>query len=100
MPNCECNAAAERTGGPATAGSPATAGRRDRPRREEAALLDVERVAALLGCSARHVYRLADAGRMPRPVKLGHLVRWRRADVMFWITQGCPSCRQAGGARP
>lgn len=30
------------------------------------ALLDVRAVASLLGCSQRHVYRLADAGRLPR----------------------------------
>lgn len=47
----------------------------------EAALLDVKAVAALLGCSARHVYRLADASRMPAPVHVGALVRWRRAEA-------------------
>lgn len=39
-------------------------------------LLDVGEVAELLGCSARHVYRLADAGRMPAPVRVGALIRW------------------------
>ena len=57
-------------------------------------LLDVRAVAALLGgCSTRHIYRLADAGRMPRPVKLGTLVRWRRAEVLDWISAGCPAVR-------
>ena len=59
-----------------------------------AALLDVRAVAAELGCSQRHVYRLADAGRMPAPVKLGALVRWRRAELSEWIADGCPSCRK------
>jgi predicted DNA-binding transcriptional regulator AlpA len=40
-----------------------------------AALLDVRAVATLLDCSPRHVYRLADAGRMPAPVRIGALVR-------------------------
>jgi excisionase family DNA binding protein len=62
------------------------------------ALLDVQAVAALLDCSTRHVYRLADAGQMPRPVKLGALVRWRRQDMDTWLAQGCPSCRTAGRA--
>ena len=66
--------------------------------REPFTMLDVEGVAALLNCSTRHVYRLADMRRMPRPVKLGALVRWSRAAVESWISQGCPSCR-AGGAR-
>ena len=59
-----------------------------------AALLDVRTVAAELGCSQRHIYRLADAGRMPAPVKLGALVRWRRDELVSWIANGCPSCRR------
>ncbi len=56
-------------------------------------LLDVATVAQLCGCSARTVRRLADAGRMPRPIKLGTLVRWRRAEVLDWISAGCPVVR-------
>jgi excisionase family DNA binding protein len=59
-------------------------------------LLDVRGVAALLGCSPRHVYRLSDAGRMPAPVKIGALVRWRRQSVEDWIAAGCMPVRQAG----
>ena len=55
-----------------------------------AALLAVEAVAELLSCSARHVYRLADAGRMPRPLKLGGANRWRRDELKRWIDDGCP----------
>jgi excisionase family DNA binding protein len=58
-----------------------------------AALLDVRAVAALLGCSPRHVYRLADAGRMPAPVKIGALVRWRRQSIEEWISGGCEPVR-------
>jgi len=61
------------------------------------AMLDVSAVADLLSCSTRHVYRLADAGRMPRPVKLGSLVRWSRVAVEAWIAEGCPSCRRGAG---
>jgi excisionase family DNA binding protein len=60
----------------------------------EAAMLDVQAVAALLACSTRHVYRLVDAGRMPRPVKLGALVRWNRQSVMKWLAEGCPPIRR------
>lgn len=59
-----------------------------------AKLLDVQAVAELCGCSTRHVYRLSDAGKMPRPLKLGSLVRWSRAAIEEWIDAGCPSCRQ------
>ena len=63
------------------------------------ALLDVRAVAALLGCSTRHVYRLADAGRMPPPVRIGALVRWPRRCVEDWIAAGCPACNQGGTKR-
>ena len=58
-----------------------------------AELLDVGEVAAMLRCSRRHVYRLADAGQMPRPVKLGSLVRWSRARLEEWLADGCPAVR-------
>lgn len=58
------------------------------------ALLDVRAVAAMLGCSPRHAYRLADAGRLPAPVKLGSLIRWRRAELEKWLETGCPSCEE------
>ena len=63
---------------------------------------DVGAIAELLGCSSRHVRRLADAGRMPRPVHIGRLVRWLRADVDQWLAAGCPRVRNVtnrkGGA--
>jgi excisionase family DNA binding protein len=69
--------------------------------RERAAMLNVDDVAAMLRCSVRTVYRLADSGRMPRPVKLGALVRWSREVVEGWIADGCPRCerRRADRAR-
>lgn len=62
----------------------------------DSAMLDVQGVATLLGCSSRHVFRMSDMGRMPRPVKLGALVRWSRAAIVNWIGQGCPNCRGGG----
>ena len=46
-------------------------------------------VARALGCSVRHVTRMADAGLMPAPVKLGRLLRWSRAALERWIAEGC-----------
>ena len=57
---------------------------------ENPPLLDVHSVAKLLACSPRHARRLADTGRMPRPVKLGALVRWNRQVIEDWIKEGCP----------
>lgn len=53
-------------------------------------LLNVKAVAARLDCSPRHVYRLVDAGKMPAPVRLGVLVRWRKAELDEWLDAGCP----------
>jgi len=53
-------------------------------------MLTVHDVARMLNCSARTVYRLVDTGRMPRPVKLGALVRWPRQAIEQWINAGCP----------
>jgi excisionase family DNA binding protein len=61
-----------------------------------AVLLDVRAVAALLRCSPRHVYRLADAGHMPPPLRLGALVRWRRQDLDTWLADGCRPYRTVG----
>ena len=63
------------------------------------ALLDVGEVSRLFGCSARHIYRLSDAGRMPAPVKLGALVRWNRSAIESWIDQGCPTVRNLKGGK-
>jgi excisionase family DNA binding protein len=69
-----------------------------KPVHDFAALLDVDQVAQLLNCSARHVYRLTDAGRMPAPVRLGALVRWPRWSIEQWVRDGCKPCRTAGRA--
>jgi excisionase family DNA binding protein len=68
------------------------------PADASAKLLDVQAVAEMLNCSARHVYRLSDAGKMPAPVKLGSLVRWSAASIRGWIDQGCPTVRSMKGA--
>ena len=63
-----------------------------------AELLAVKAVATLLGgCSTRHVYRLADAGQMPRPIRLGTLVRWRRSELISWLDGGCQPIRPEKG---
>ncbi len=60
------------------------------PVAEPPRMLNVDGVAAMLGLSARTVYRLADAGEMPSPVKLGGSNRWDRRAVEQWIADGCP----------
>ncbi|MCX7418876.1 MAG: helix-turn-helix domain-containing protein [Planctomycetia bacterium] len=61
-------------------------------------LLDIRAVASELlgGCSVRHVRRLADSGKMPSPVRLGALIRFRRSELVQWIAGGCKPVRIAG----
>lgn len=62
-------------------------------------LIDVEGAATMCCCSTRTVRRLADAGKMPRPVKLGRLVRWRRDELARWLSEGCPTVRSMSPRR-
>ncbi|MGC6446529.1 MAG: helix-turn-helix transcriptional regulator [Rubripirellula sp.] len=64
------------------------------------AMLSVDDVAEELNCSSRHVRRLADTGRMPKPVKLGSLIRWPRPVIQRWIDDGCPQIRRAAKMAP
>lgn len=61
----------------------------------EPLLLDVKGVSALLNCSARHIFRLADLRRLPAPVRIGRLVRWDRRTLEQWISNGCPPVKRA-----
>jgi len=40
---------------------------------------------------------MSDADRMPRPVRLGTLVRWDLDELDRWIVAGCPAMRKAAG---
>lgn len=59
-------------------------------------LINIDMLAKRLGCSSRHIRRLVDSGRIPRPIKLGALLRWIMADIDQWIAAGCPTCHKGG----
>ncbi len=61
------------------------------PQAETARLLSVAEVASLLNVCERHVYRMADAGQLPRPLRIGRTVRWDRRALERWIDAGCPT---------
>ena len=54
---------------------------------------DIDDVANLLKSSTRHIRRLADGGQMPRPLRIGRLLRWRKTDIDGWIADGCKPIR-------
>jgi len=60
-------------------------------------MLTVQELATILRCSPKTVYRLADAGKMPAPCRLGTLVRWSNSAIEAWVAAGCPSHRNAPG---
>lgn len=51
----------------------------------ESDLLTVGEIAVKLGTSTRTVWRMASAGQIPAPVKIGGLTRWRRSDIQAMI---------------
>jgi predicted DNA-binding transcriptional regulator AlpA len=59
----------------------------------EPLVLNVSGVAKLLCCSPRHVYKLCDEGRMPRPLKLGGINRWHRPIIEKWLSDGAPAVK-------
>ncbi|MBI2827046.1 MAG: helix-turn-helix domain-containing protein [Planctomycetia bacterium] len=50
-------------------------------------LLSVVAVAAMLDVSPSHVRRLVDGGRLPKPIKVGNLLRWSTVELQTWINQ-------------
>jgi excisionase family DNA binding protein len=52
---------------------------------KKARLLSVREVAELLGLGQRTVYRLADAGELPSPIRISRLVRWRLSDIETYV---------------
>lgn len=59
-------------------------------------LLCIEDIAEMFRCSRRTVRRLTNSARVPQPVKLGRLTRWRRGEIEEWIAHGCPLCSAEG----
>ena len=59
------------------------------PAEQDPPWFDVGDLACRYKTSVRHIYRLADGGRMPWGVKLGHLRRWSHREVEVWEAGGC-----------
>ena len=45
------------------------------------AMMDVKRLAEMLGASVRTVWRLVSAGVLPKPVQVGRCTRWFESDI-------------------
>ncbi len=53
-------------------------------------LLSAEALADRLGFSARTIWRLRSAGKLPPSLKIGGSIRWRSQEIDAWIDAGCP----------
>ena len=54
-------------------------------------LISASQLARVLGISNTSIWRMRSAGRLPKPILIGRLVRWRADEVSRWIDAGCPS---------
>ena len=65
-----------------------------RQRAEEqipALTVNAKQASAMLNVSVRQLWRLNSTGRVPRPIRLGHCVRWRRAELEAFVQAGAPT---------
>ena len=58
-----------------------------------AELLNSAEAAEIVGVAERSWHRHVSVGRAPQAIRIGRSARWRRSEIMRWITDGCPSCR-------
>ena len=61
-----------------------------------ALLIDLKELSRLLTRSSESLLRDVKAGRIPRPVRIGKSVRWRRTEIEDWIAAGCASKPRPG----
>ena len=57
----------------------------------ETLLLDAGAVARQLSVSPKTVRRLDEGGKLPSPLRIGRLLRWRRAELEAWVVAGMPA---------
>ena len=56
-------------------------------------LLTADHLAKLLCVSRLSIWRWRAAGRLPAPLRIGRVIRWRRSEIETWLAARCPSCR-------
>ena len=58
---------------------------------DPAELLTAGGVAKCLKISIRQARKLNAEGLMPKCIRVGRSVRWRRAEIVAWVAGGCQS---------
>lgn len=54
-------------------------------------MVNARQAAKMLNVSVRQLWRLNKIGSLPKPIRLGRCVRWRRAEIEAFVKAGCPS---------
>ena len=57
----------------------------------ESLLIRAKELAKLLSVSLIHIRRLDSVGKLPKPIRLGDCVTWRRAEIEDWLEAGSPN---------
>lgn len=65
------------------------------PPSDEKNFISAEEVAGLLNIGVRTVWRHRQAGKIPPPIFIGGLTKWRRLDIEDWIRD-----QKSGAVRP
>ena len=58
--------------------------------RPQTLALSAAELAGQLGVSLRHIRRMDSSGKLPKPIRLGHSVRWLVAEIEAWLRAGAP----------
>ena len=53
-------------------------------------VVGAKELAALLRIGLRTVRTMDAAGRLPKPVRIGHSVRWSLEEIRAWLEAGAP----------
>ena len=56
----------------------------------ESLVVRAKELAKLLSVSLIHIRRLDSAGKLPKPIRLGGCVSWRRGEIAEWLEAGSP----------
>ncbi|WP_428308036.1 helix-turn-helix transcriptional regulator [Lacipirellula sp.] len=48
-------------------------------------LMTIDDVAILLRLSTRQIFRMKAAGHLPKEIRIGSSIRWRRKEIEAWI---------------
>lgn len=57
--------------------------------KQTALLLRPKEAAEMLCVSRATLWRWCAEGKLPAPVRLGGVIRWRSADLTAWVAAGC-----------